>query len=362
MRSTLDELKRELAELRNFVASIKPVNDVLSGHDQSIFQQFISIRRRFDNAAVAVALYASFEAFVETLAASFASQEAQRLPYAELPPRLTKKHLERSADLLARGRLGEGRHASLKAEHVVENLLHCLTGKNPYALNEAAVVWHDKNFRAQEVDTVFTDVGIEQICGRIRKCDELVAWFMTAQAIDQAPRDGVTRTVIDERLNDLVERRNQIAHRGGNPDDLLSVESMMEAIAFIEALSSSVFSVVVARYLETRYNGTNKSSLLELKEGPYKDGFVVVIKTPVIPIAVGQPLFATNQNSVAKWGRVESIQLNDTSVEHIDASVEATHGIGLRLSFPCPSGAQLVALHGEDDLIWPPLTSAAQPH
>lgn len=358
MRSTLDELKRELNELKDFVGSIKPVNEALNSHDQTVFQQFISIRRRFDNAAVAVALYATFEGFIENLTASFATLEAQRVPYAELPPKLIKKHLERSADLLSRGRLGEGRHATLKAEHVVENLFHCLKGNSPYSLNEAAVVWHDQNLRSKEVDSIFMDVGIEQICGRVRRCQELVSWFIRTQALDQAPPEGIARTVIDERLNDLVERRNQIAHRGGKPDDLLGVDDMMEAIDFIDALSSSIFAVVVSCYLEGRYNGSTSSSLLSQRQGdgPYKDGYVVIIQAPNVALAVGQPIYVANQNWGARWGRIESIQLNDASVDGIGANTVAESGIGLQLSFPCPDGAQLVALQVEDDLVWPPRT------
>ena len=63
MRSTLDELVSELAELKALVESIEPVNRALGSHEDTVVQRYVSVRRRFDYAAFAVALYASFEKF-----------------------------------------------------------------------------------------------------------------------------------------------------------------------------------------------------------------------------------------------------------------------------------------------------------
>jgi hypothetical protein len=88
VRSTLDELITDLAELKALVASIDPVNRALAGHKDSVVLQYVSIRRRFDYAAFAVALYASFEKFVENLITAYVRLEARRVDYAALPQKL----------------------------------------------------------------------------------------------------------------------------------------------------------------------------------------------------------------------------------------------------------------------------------
>ena len=100
MRSTLDELLTELAELKAFVESIAKVNSALADHQDSVVKTYLSIRRRFDYAAFAVALYASFEKFIEGLIAAFAQLESRRLEYAKLPKGLKKKHLSQTAKML----------------------------------------------------------------------------------------------------------------------------------------------------------------------------------------------------------------------------------------------------------------------
>jgi hypothetical protein len=104
----LNEFTRELDELGALVASIAPVNAALAEHKNSLVQKYVGIRRRFDYAAFAVALYASLEKFVESLIAEYARFESRRLPYADLPSPLVKKHLSKTAEMLSRGRIGEG--------------------------------------------------------------------------------------------------------------------------------------------------------------------------------------------------------------------------------------------------------------
>nr|WP_315229107.1 MAE_28990/MAE_18760 family HEPN-like nuclease [uncultured Albidiferax sp.] len=353
MRSTLDELKQELAELNDFVASIVHVNETLATHTELEVRKYAANRRRFDDAAFVVALYASFENYVEELVAAYASLEAQRLPYANLPSRLLTKHLQRSADLLARGRLGEGRHAGLTAAAVVLNLHNCLNGETSYDLNRAAVVWHDTNLRAKDVDEMFQTLGIENMCTQVRQGDALIQWYTAVKGQAAA---AVPSAVIEGRLNDLVVRRNQVAHSGGNSDDLLGVDTMNEAICFISALSTDIFSMVVGYYLEGRHGlDSAATKLVQVAgDGPYKDGRVVVVSPPAITLFVGQPVFVSTSSNAARWGRIQSLRLDNAEHATIAAGTPAPQGIGVRLDFACTANASPIVLPAEDDLVWAP--------
>lgn len=356
MRSTLDELKQELDELRNFVTSLSYVKNALTSHEMPAIRGFAALRRRFDNAAFVVALYASFEKYIEELVAALAILEAQRLPYTNLPQKLITKHLQRSAELLSRGRLGEGRHAGLTPSGVVANLYNCLHGVFPYTLNTAAVVWHDANLRCKDVDDMFLSLGIEHICMHVRKGDTLVSWHMNVQGLHTVPADGVPSTVIEERLNDLVERRNQVAHRGGNPEDLLGTEDMNEAIEFISALATDIFSIAAGNYLEAHHSSHPEvTKLAQIPEdGPYKQGTVVIVSPPATTLSVGQPVFIRKASGAARWGRIQGLQLDGTDHESIEAKTSAA-SIGVRLDFACSASSVPIVLPAEDDLIWTPM-------
>ena len=361
MRSTLDELTKELDELKALVSSIAPVNSALADHQDSLVRKYVSIRRRFDYGAFTVALYASFEKFIENLVAAYALLESRRVQYAELPQKLVTKHLKSSAEILSRGRIGEGRYIGLTELGVVKNLFECLNGATSYMLNEAAVVAHDQNLRVNEIDTLFAAVGIEKIRDRVRRADALLKWYCDVKEWNAIPQDGVPATIIEERIKDIVERRNEIAHRGGNPLDLLGVDEMSDAIGYIQAFSQSVFGIVTGCYLKDHHAASKKSIQLTQRanDGPYQKGMVVVVDPPAHRIFVGQPVFVLVETTGARWGRIQSIKLDDAAVKAVEPNIVAPNGVGVELDFKCPKAAGLFALDADDEVVWNPLEVTA---
>jgi hypothetical protein len=359
VRSTLDELTKELEELGTLIASISPVNAALSGNQDSLVRQYILVRRRFDYAAFAVALYASFEKFIEGLVAAYAQLESRRLQYTELPPKLVKKHLSQTAEMLSRGRIGEGRYVGLTELEVVKNLFECLSGVKPYRLNETAVVAHDLNLRVNEINALFAAVGVEQMCERIRQADALVEWYRNVNSLTADPQDVVPAMTIEERIKDLVERRNQIAHQGGTPDNIPGVDKMGEAVGFILAFSRSVFAMTVGQYLGDHHAATGIQ--LVQRRNPYQDGKVVIVDASSHRLFRGQPVFALAEATGARWGRIQELRLNDVAVDAFDPNTVAANGIGIELDFKCPRDTNLVALPDDDDMVWSPLEPVAAP-
>lgn len=357
MRSNLDELVQELTDLRTLIASLAPVNDALSGHEDTVVRQYLTIRRRFDYAAFVVGLYASFEKFIENLIGAYAQQVAARRLYAALPEKLLTKHMIKSAELLLRGRLGEGRYVGIREIDVIKNLHDCLAGKSPYSLNTVAIVAHDLNLRYNELTTLFGAVGVEHVCQRALRADAMIAWFCAANGLDQPPQDGVPATAVEPRLHNLIDRRNQVAHRGGGPDDLLGAEEMRELVDFVEAFSRSLFAITVASYLQIRHLESGDCVALSLREGPYKDGTVVVVDKPSERLAVGQAAFVVAQGPGARWGRIRNLQLDDVSVETVDETSTAAN-VGILVDFTLPNEPELIVLQNEDDVVWVPLPPA----
>jgi len=361
VRSTFDELEKELNELRALVASIAPVNSALEGHKDSLVRQYVTIRRRFDYAAFVVALYASFEKFIENLVAAYVRLESRRVQYADLPPKLVKRHLSRTADILSRGRLGEGRYAALNELDVVKNLFECLNGVTPYTLNDAAVVAHDSNLRPGEIDVLFAAVGIEQVCERVRRADGLLEWYCASKGLAQAPQGGVPSSTIAQRIEDVVERRNQVAHRGGNPVNLLGPDEMSDTLGFIKAFSKSVFSMAVAKYLEDHHASPGHGIPLQLRGKLYQGGTIVGVEKPAQRLFVGQPVFVAVDSVGARWGRIQSLKVDGALVPAVAQRDAAANGIGIGLDFKCPKGGALIALEADDDVVWSPEAVGAAP-
>ncbi|WP_428261435.1 MAE_28990/MAE_18760 family HEPN-like nuclease [Haliangium sp.] len=354
MRSTLDELNRELAELRTLIDSIAPVDKALSEHQDSVVQRYRTIRRRFDEAAVLVALYASFERFAENLVDAYVQLVAKQRPYRELPSMLVKKHMAESAEMLRRGRLGEGRYIGLNEVDVVKNLLSCIEGNIPYVLNMPAIIAHDNNLRYNELQTLFATAGIKELCVCVCRAEDLIEWHARSQDIQ--PPSEVPNEALRARLDDLVERRNEVAHRGRSPDQLLGTEEMRNLVDFIEALARATFASTTAMYLKQRYVEPGEATPLHRTTECYKRGTVVVVERPQCILRLEQPLFVLAEKAPARWGRIISMHVDDTPVEMVDETTDAEE-IGLELDFKCPKStktAHLFVLDVEDDAVWCP--------
>lgn len=351
MRSIIDELDREVHELRALVASIGPVNSALIGHTDPVVRQYLTLRRRFDNAAFITALYACYEKFSESLVISVAQSLAKLGPYNKLPKDLLTKHLKKSAEILMRGRLGEGRYSGTSELDFVKNLFNCLAGNDSYQLNSAAVVAHEANLRYGELLKIFQTAGIN--CSQILHAVHMMQWYKAEQGLelDCELQGGVPLAAVEERLDQLVENRNQIAHRGCSPDNLLGVSEMEQAISFIKALAQSLYDLAVANYLTNRYLNSKDAIELAIIEGPYQKNKVIVVTPPTCELHVGQPIISFSGEGTVRWSLINEVQVDGLAVEIVPAEAKV-HSVGLQFIEPMFKNGRYFVLSVLDELIW----------
>lgn len=362
MYSIMEQMRTELSDLESFVSSITPVNNALSMHGDVSVRQYLTLRRQYDYAAFVIALYASFERFTEALVAEYVRKVSTFTSYEDLPLTLTKKHITQSADMLSRKRLGEGRYAHLSSLQVAGNLFKCLSGDKSYSLTTEAVIAHDTNLRFADVGKLLGDVGILNFCDSLPNIELIWHWFVSVELGNDSDSDPVERTtetcraiktIFETRLNDLIERRNEVAHRGGSADELLGQAEMLSRIDAIRTLAEGMLDASSSAYLKLRTKDKSYASLMEVVEGPYKSGSVIVIKPPSIPIFLGQPSFVIHSDGAVRWGRIVGLKINNESAGAIEPSVES-NTIGVELDVRCGPNSQVWFSHSPDQTVWAP--------
>jgi hypothetical protein len=92
-----------------------------------------------------------------------------------------------------------------------------------------------------------------------------------------------------------------------------------------------------------------------------KKGKVVFVDPPRHRIYRGQPVFVLVETAGARWGRIQSIQLDGAAADAIEPGTAAANGIGIKLDFKCPKATDLVAMAHEDDVVWSPREEANVP-
>jgi hypothetical protein len=334
MRSRLEQLIAQLDALKTFVESHGSVMSIFTDYedeDEDV-QEYIALAKRYHYAAFAVILYISLEQFVNGLIFEYAPLEAHRAPYSELSPERRIMHRKDWHKFFENGRL------------ITRGCI-----KVPF-LNKS--FYDSEDWDAEEFDDAFKIIGIDSICKDVCKTCEMITWHRTQNDKQQ---NTLNRKVVEHRLRDIILSRNNIADRR-IPDELPSVENMLESANFIKSLAVSICEIVTRHYLGIRYANSENSFRLKPCEGSFPNNSrnIIVADKPAARIFAGQPVFVMIRSAVARWGRIQRWRS-----QKADAGVLG--GVKITLDFDFPdSGGKLIALKKDDHNLWKPKRDGGQ--
>lgn len=269
-------------------------------------------KRRFDYNSVVISLYGLLEQYVEALVRDYALHlHSVTSVYTELPEAFQKAHTELSIALL--GKLEQSRYRGVISARAVTAKLHsCLNGDTPFTLNLEALYQHTANFRSDVIASTLARLGVLSAPERLRQSGAM----KTHLANLYPDRDLATVTLeeIYQPINDLAERRNEVAH--GSASSLLSNEILLDYLAACEAFCLALHELLTAEAMafEVSRRGiligkpiavyNNSIICIELHDQPLKLGDVLVVET-------GQSAFPF------VGGTIEEIQIDRVAVDSV---------------------------------------------
>lgn len=195
-----------------------------------------SMKKRLDYNTVIVTLYGLFEQLVEGLIGEYSTNLSRSAPsYADLPQKLQKSHSDMSVELLPR--LDHSKYKGrVQLHQVIANMHSCLSGESEYMLNVEALQQHSANFRADVLGQLFERLGITQVLQRLPRYEPF-STYLNINLDDEAGSLAKTE-IIYEQLDDLADRRNDVAH--GVSSDILSIDLLRNRISYLTALVQSL--------------------------------------------------------------------------------------------------------------------------
>jgi hypothetical protein len=186
--------------------------------------------------------------------------------------------------------------------------------------------------------------AVPDLQNKIRHSDAVESWGSLTDNVSESTLSGVLKSELD----DLVERRNEVAHRA-IPDEIQSYERLLAKVDFIEAISLGLVASLAGLLLGVSIkNGETVS--LGVPTEYYRKNRVVVIPSLESSVSEGDCILAPGKNST-RWGRVLEIQLDDVRFPQAPAGVEA----GLLLDFEVRKRTKLHLWRTPNsDLAFPP--------
>ena len=327
-----NELAVDLGKIRRFLGAS-------SQQAQTVDQ------RRFAYIACISALYASFENFAERVAFRFSEMLlSDRANLTDEQMASLRRRYVRNASALLGQSLGVGRYREITELDVAKSLLSFLDeSSSSLDLRLELMTLHGSNLRWEPLTELFS-WAIQDLQSKIRSSDAVKMWASGIVDVNDEALNGVLKSELD----DLVERRNEVAHRA-IPDEILSPERLLAKVDFVEAVSLGLAASLAGKLLEA----TAKSGALQSLGTPseyYQNNSVVVIPLLQVPIRTNDCVLVLSGDS-ARWGHVLEVRVEDVAVQNADAGIE----VGLRLDFAVQKGK---AIHRwpepEPELLPPP--------
>lgn len=348
MKLTLafDEFNKELEDLKQYIqVNIIEYQDKISEFHQvelidtkaiemqdffrGKYRKTRTLAKIINYSAVIILLYAYFEKFLENTARYYLEDLCKCCEtYDRLPEKIQKNHLEKSIDLIKNINLDKYR--SLTEQEILENLYHCQC-ENKNTINFYAYMQHRGNFRSSTILDFFADIGINNINGKIANLDDFKTYIKV-----KTPELGIFLESKNKdfnhlysRINDLVSKRNDIAH-GMPTSQILSFEIIIDDyIDFIQNYSKSLQEVLYNQVLfyEIKY------CLLSLGK-PIKvwNNEIIGIEVHNIKISVGDRIIGKKADGNCKSGTIISIQVNGESKNSIEVEDDSVQ-VGLKVNF-----------------------------
>lgn len=325
-------LASDLERIRRFLASGPEQRQTLD-------------QRRFAYIGCISALYSSFENFAERVAFRFAEMSLAQVDNLT-PEQMSslRKRYVRNASTLLNQTLGVGRYREVTEFDVAKSLASCLDeSTSSVDLRLELTSLHNSNLRIDALCELF-GWAISDLQDKIARSDAVESWGTREENADT----HALKEVVKNELDDLVERRNEVAHRA-IPDEILSYSRLLAAVDFIEAFSLGLVATLTTPLIETSIKNGETVSLGTPTEY-FKKNRVVVISSLESPVSTGDCILQPSASST-RWGRVVQIQVNDEEVQEAPIGAE----VGLLLDFKVRKGPKLFVWQTPDpELSSPP--------
>jgi hypothetical protein len=299
---SLENFKRELNQTKEYLKHIQYVNNVtaysvlesdneqikellntLKDHDRS----FRTDKRIFEYKASIISLYGLLEKYVEIWIKEYLDSLCRVVPkYNKLDKKIRDNHFELSLKLINTITTRESaKYQHLTKEEVLNKLNECIINPSNYQINTEAFVLLSGNLKHNKIVELFKYLTLD-LNNELSKNEDI----NNEIGLDKTTIFQTSKDDLYNKINDLVERRNQIAH-GSEVLDILGISALEPYIQFLDKYCQAIFqtlfeelikqeSIHIFQKIENVINTYgNKVLAFELENYTIKVGDMLIVET-----------------------------------------------------------------------------------
>lgn len=344
MKAAYSTFRTEVDELRSHIASTGTEEDLyarLAGgglgmgpDDMRLVEEVrgsITRKRRFNHFLAFIVLYGALERFVDN-AVHYYLHELLRLcdSYEQVPKKIRENNRKLAIELLWQIKENKAR-SEHDVNSIISRLAHSLDGRNQPDIISEAFTLQSTNTNFDRIRRILGNLEMQLDPKRLGSSSRFRGLYerLHGETPDVSSSESARR--LFSCVDDLVQKRNEIAHGVASLDDIEDSNLLLERIGDIENFVCAVVTFMEQELLLfCRDNGI----LRELGAVIHVyDNSIVCFHHTSGRIAVGDVIAMPNNanQEPVRYGLVESLEIDGISHAEIDG--DTNRKIGVKVDF-----------------------------
>lgn len=241
---SLESFKKEINQVREYFKHIQYVDDMVncavSETDNEQIQvslnkltehhrNFRTDRKIFEYKASIISLYGLLEKQIEIWIQEYLDLLAiLAINYNNIDEKIRNNHFEFSLKLITTITSRENaKYQHLTKEEVLKKLNQCIVNPENYTFNTEAFVLLSGNLKHKQIVKLFELINVS-LNEALKRNITLIQYFRNERGITNI--SNVDTDFLYNKIDDLVERRNQIAHGSERLDNILDISETVQVL------------------------------------------------------------------------------------------------------------------------------------
>jgi hypothetical protein len=243
-----DELVR-ISIVDDFSEETKMILSTFQEHLKS----FKVDKKVFEYKSIIISLYGILEKHIEVFVKEyFAYLSSLYKNYNDFSETIRKNHFNFSLELIDKINRDFAKYQHITKEQVISNLNKCSEKPNNYLLNIDCFFISSGNLTHTKIEEKFRNFEVGGLGTLLKKNLKFEKYLSEIKGLIDIP--NVKPTVFALEINDLVSRRNEIAHGEEVIDKLLALSELIKYIDFLEVYCHSIFEILQEECLKKEAN------------------------------------------------------------------------------------------------------------
>lgn len=275
MRTAIIEFKKQIEKIKTHLAVLDKCDQIIKKQDDedAIFiKSHINQEKEFRYRSNIISLYGAFEHFIESIITEYIkSIQEYTASFKEWNGKITNNYFELWKKL--HSKLSYPKYNFITEKSMVENIYEVIRNNKSELIPEC-FLQNGGNYKSSIICDMFNKIGIENINDLVIKYEPLQS-YLIEQYQDYQGLALIKKELYLQNLNELVERRNEIAH-GSSSDNIIDNELFKSILNFIDSYAETIDNFLTDKVCEKQWQ-CNKAKAITIDNVFSRKGNVALL-------------------------------------------------------------------------------------